>query len=258
MQAPSRGKAFVSSVYREPGIPGAEKHLAIRRRVRDMAQEAGVDAWIAEYSAPGLRHEEWPAIIDTCIEHLLSTQALIVLLYLRAGNPIELSSELGFVSASVFEIELFYASLHFKPTFFFVVRGYEPEPELENLIRLLRLRDSSSAWFVGTESEIEFRIGGLFAALAAGKAAGAPPPNFCDLSSEYRSFRQIEREISSESFSLVGRFAPMDSTDYSYARIAHLLEEARKAETRTGQFARLWMALRELCKRGIEDGGAEQ
>jgi hypothetical protein len=258
MPEPILPKVFISSVYRERAIPGAEKHLAIRSRIREMAGNAGIDAWIAEYSAPGLQHEHWTAIVDKCIDNLISSQVLVVLLYTRAGGAIELESEFGFASASVFEIELFYASLHLKPAFFFVVRGYEPEPELESLIRLLRMHDAASAWFVGTESDIESRIGELFAALAAGTAVGAPPPNFCDLSSDYTSSRQVEREIISETFSLVDRFAPKDSTNYSRARIAHLLEEARKAMTRTGQFSRLWMALRELCKRGIEESGADQ
>lgn len=241
-------KVFVSSVYREPAVPGSGKHLAIRRTIRDMAAGAGIDAWIAEYSAKGLETKPWTEIVDTCIDNLLDSQIFVAVLYSRAGGLVGLGTEYGFATASVFEIELFYASLHLKPAFFFVVRGYLPEPELDNLIRLLRLCEAEANWFVGTESEIEARMRELFAALARGENPSAPLPNFCDLTSEYKSFRNIAREIHSEKLSLIGRFAPVDAGDYEQDRIDHLLTLAKDAQSRTARFSRLWMALRELCK----------
>lgn len=251
-----RPKVFISSVYREPAVPGSEKHLAIRRTIRDLAADLHVDAWIAEYSAKGLEDKHWTEIVDTCIDNLLSSRALIVLLYSRSGGAVKLDSEFGFASASVFEIELFYASLRQKPAFFFVVRGYEPEPELENLVRLLELKESADSWFVGTESEVVSRIRDLLTAFRAGKGPAPILPNFCDISSDYKSFRQIRSEIHSERLSLINRFAPADSSDYAHGRIDYLLEQAHRAESRTAQFSRLWMALRELCKRGFDSSDA--
>ena len=252
MPTPGSTKVFVSSVYREPAVAGSEKHLRIRRIIRDLAVDVGVDAWIAEYSAVGLEKEHWTRIVDTCIEHLLDSNVFIAVLYSRAGGAVELDHEFGFSTASVFEIELFYASLRFKPAYFFVVRGYEPEPELDNLIKLLQLKETAGNWFVGSEDEVVAQIKELFGQINRASLPNWILPNFCDWISPSKSFSQVEKEIRSEKLSLVGRFTPRDVADYSPARIAHLLKLAESEASRTGRFSRLWMALRELSKRRPE------
>jgi hypothetical protein len=241
-------KVFVSSVYREETVPGSEKHLAIRRMIRDVSAGLAVDAWIAEYR--GLTGGLWTEIVDTCIDNLLDSDVVIVVLYRRGGNPMPLG-ELGFARASFFEIELFYASLRLIPAYFFVVSGYEPEPELENLVQLLRLKETGN-WFVGPENEVESRIRELLAALAKGAEFHARLPNFCDLTSAYKSFKRFEREVHSEQLSLIDRFSPVDKGDYTPGRIDGLLSEAEKATARSAQFSRFWIALRELSKRPFD------
>jgi hypothetical protein len=246
----TRPQVFVSSVYREPSVPGSEKHLAIRRMIRDLAADLDIDAWIAEYK--GLTGGHWTEIVDACIDNLLASQVFIAILYRRGGNPMPLDPGYGFGTTSFFEIELFYASLRLIPAYFFVVRDYEPEPELENLIRILRLNESGNNWFVGTEADVENRIRELLAAIAGNRPLPATLPNFCDLTSAYKSFRPIEQEIHSERLSLIDRFAPVDAGDYALDRIDYLLSESEQAPSRSAQFSRLWIALRELSKRRFD------
>lgn len=247
---PTIPRAFISSVYREPGIPGSELHFQIRRRIRDIGRETGLHAWIAEYE--GVKPGEWTDNIDQCVDNLIASDFFVAVLASRSGNPLGLASPYGFAATSVLEIELFYASLQFKPSYFFVVRGYEPEPELENLIRILRLHETGGNWFVGTENEIDERIRELFTAIVKGRRADALLPNFCDLTSGFRSFKEVEQEIRSEKLSLIGRLAPRDAADYSSERIAFLIQQAVAAQSRTAQLSRLWLALRELSKRGFD------
>jgi hypothetical protein len=241
-------KVFVSSVYREETVPGSEKHLAIRRMIRDVSARLGVDAWIAEYR--GLTGGLWTEIVDSCIDNLLDSDVVIVVLYRRGGNPMPLG-ELGFARASFFEIELFYASLRLIPAYFFVVSGYEPEPELENLVRLLKLKDQGN-WYVGTENQVETGIRELLAAIAKGAMFRAHLPNFCDLTSEYKSFRHIDAEIHSEQLSLIDRLAPLETSDFALDRIDFLISEAEAASSKSAQFSRLWLAMRELSKRSFD------
>jgi hypothetical protein len=222
--------------------------------IRDVAEGLGIDAWIAEYR--GLTGGLWTEIVDACIENLLESQTLIVVLYRRGGNPMPLGDEFGFGTASFFEIELFFASLRIIPTYFFIVQGYAPELELESLVRLLKLEEQGN-WFVGTENEVEAGIRELLAAIAMGTPLRATLPNLCDLTSAYKSFTHVERELHSEKLSLIDRFAPVGSTDYALNRIDHLLSEAEGAATRSAQLSRFWIALRELSKRPFDSADAE-
>jgi hypothetical protein len=246
-------KVFVSSVYSEPAIPGSGKHFHIRRRIQEIAREEGIDAWLAEYKGHNDPSLPWTQIIDRCVNALIDSELFLSVLCERSGSRLALDSRHGSAVSSVFEIELFYASLRLKPSFFFIVRGYEPEPELRSLIQLLRL-DDGGHWFVGSENDIDNEIRALFRAIVAGRNLPGLLPNFCDLIAPSRSFREIEKETHSEQLSLIGRFPPTDRSGYSPQRVGYLLDEAEKAESRTDQLSRLWMALRDLSRPDFESG----
>ncbi|UYN97538.1 MAG: hypothetical protein KIT25_11615 [Enhydrobacter sp.] len=73
---------------------------------------------------------------ELCLEGVRTADCLVVVLTKRHGTPIKLSDR-DAVPSSFFELELFEAALLRKPTFIFLQQGFDPEPRLAQLLRLL-------------------------------------------------------------------------------------------------------------------------
>jgi hypothetical protein len=179
---------------------------------------------------------------------LYESPLLIVLLSGRTGSPLWLG-EIGPAASSIFEVELFHASQKQVRAVYYVVKNYEPSPELLNLINILRLRENAN-WFVLTENEIEQHARSLFRQLRAnGIPAEWAPAAIADRLSDGKSFPKIQDEITSTALSFIGKFGPRERSDFDMRRVEKLLGNAAEAATQasfTDQLSYLWMAMREL------------
>jgi len=247
---PPQRRVFLSSVFQEISPDGGTQgYFGLRRTIYDIGEQEGVPVWVAEVDREDLgRDTPWTKNLTACIEVLIDSPLLIVILSHRAGRPVDLG-ELGSAASSIFEVELFHASQWKVPTVFYVVRGYEPAPELTNLISILRLQENKN-WFVLDENEIERHVRSLLrhfktGTLAEDWALRAIP----DRLSDGKSFAAVEQEIQSDTLSFIGRFGPRDRSDFNMRRVDRFLGLARKeAEggNNVDRLSYLWMAMRDL------------
>lgn len=73
---------------------------------------------------------------EFCLEGVRRAECFVAIITKRHGTPITVE-DVGEVPTSFFEAELFEAALLGKPSFIFLLDGYEPEGKLANLLKLL-------------------------------------------------------------------------------------------------------------------------
>lgn len=208
---------------------------------------------MAEYKGVGVG--PWRGVVDACVRDLHDSDLMIVLLFRRAGNPIEVDL-LGPSPVSVLEIELFHAALGKVPVLFFQAEDFRPEPGLRSLIGMLRRLTKAGQWVEAPEADIERHV---IATIEFIHKQGRLPPGvsgFCDSLSDRRSFVRIRREVNSTRLSLLAGFRSGRPSALSFDRVDLLLTEAEGlGRTGSGTYAdrlsRLWMALRELAQRPV-------
>ena len=131
---------FLSSCFADP----EGSRLKIRDRIRQMTGGDGAlgismrPVWMAE-DYPALRPDScWGEFekAEFCLEGVRRTECFVAIITSRHGTKITVPSA-GIVPTSFFEIELFEAALLRKPSFIFLLHGFEPERKLEILLKLL-------------------------------------------------------------------------------------------------------------------------
>jgi len=249
-------RVFVSSVYAEsnpdrPGLPT----FPLRRALWEMGQKTGIPIWVAEHCGVG-RDVDWMTAVRACLDELSKSDLLLVLLTRRYGTPVLLSEKLGETASSVFEVELFYASQWRVPTVFYALRGYEPEPELARLIRILRLQTERN-WFPVDESAVIPEVRALLAGIKSVPAEQWRVRFLPDRLSDERSFAGVSKEIHSTRLSFIDRFTPLGRDDFSAVRFEQLMTESVAATSKIDQLGFLWMAMRELSIGGWDPARAD-
>ena len=108
---PRQHRVFLSSVFEEISPDGrTQGYFGLRRTIYDIGEEEGVPVWVAEKERKDLgRDTPWTKNLTACIEVLVDSPLLIVILSHRAGSPVNLG-EIGSAASSIFEVELFHAS----------------------------------------------------------------------------------------------------------------------------------------------------
>jgi hypothetical protein len=247
-------KVFISSTYQDSQVPGAERHLAIRRALWEKGRARGHTMWVAEYSNRELTSQTpWREIVDTCVAGVVDCDLLIALLFRRWGAAIPVD-DAGPSATSFLEIELFHAAPRRVPVVFLEVEDFQPDPELARLIEVLKSVTRGEQWLRVPERELEAKALAVIDAVAAKDLA---PPSLValpDALSDERSFRRLPDELRSTRLSLLGRFGPStEAASYSGDRAGALLADARRLGSDgplnyADRLSRLWMALRELSK----------
>lgn len=244
-------RVFLSSAHNE-NTSGVLEYFKIRRSIREIGNEEDIPIWIAEEAAkqqpeliPGT--ENWVGPIKGCVEELHKSDLLIVILASRPGTAYELPT-IGNTAASVLEIELFLASYCEIPTVFYCVRGCEPEPELNNLIRILQLKDNRN-WHVLEEKDILVHIRSLLKELKKENNISEWRLRYVpDRLAQLRMRSSANEEASSSELTMIGRFSPIVKKEFNEHAFHALFNQACafKTENRFVQLSFLWMAMREL------------
>lgn len=246
--------AFISSVYKDfDEAAGAQAHLGIRRRLHQFGKDEGIPLWVAEYSDERLSDSRLHplVVVGECVKALYASKLLVCILIQRAGTRIRLPSSTVDITSSVFEAELFHASLARKPALVCVVSGYEPEPELRTLMAILERAFPRSAWIVGSEKEVENEIRRTISALHSGSmpfSTLTPISHVTDALSEVHSFASTEKEAGSTSLSFIGKWPPAEQLEFLAENVRLLLSEKNDNEPFPAVLSRLWFAIRELSK----------
>jgi hypothetical protein len=249
-------RVFLSSTYGESN--GTElRYFGIRQQLYDLGDELRIPIWVHEcIKRNGLAHAfeqnckpDWIAAVEECLEELSRSDLVIVLLGSRAGVRIEMG-EAGQTAASVLEVELYYANLKRIPVVFYVLRGYEPEPELSNLIEILDLKGNKN-WFEVDEEDVCSEVKALLTSFPVASTEEWKLRFFHDRLAGERSFSSVSQEIFSHRLSFLGRFVPCGKADYQPERFKKLINLSEGAVVhRASQLGFLWMALRELSVGG--------
>lgn len=260
----NRPRIFLSSTYKE--TPFGEvgiRYFWLRQELAQLGEDLKLPIWVHEFHGqltksadaplelpkPGDK-PNWITSVRECLDELSRSDLLIVLLARRAGERVAMD-ELGETAASIFEVELFYASQWRIPVVFYVVRGFEPEPELSNLIEMLHLKDGNRNWIEIDENEIIGRVRELLKSFYSINAKQWTLRYFHDNISDRRSFGGVRHDIYSNGLSFIDRFAPRNKDDFSRTRFDKLLEISKETtQQKAGQLGFLWMALRELSTSG--------
>jgi hypothetical protein len=247
-------QVFIASVNEEGRSPDDERYLELRAGIQALRFD-GVTPWIAEFAAPGLYHDGWRAIVDSCVGALHRSDLMVVLLYRRHGTAIEIDA-LGPSPVSHFEIELFHACLRRIPVLFFRAEDFDPDPKLLAVLMLLERIMPPQCWIRCAERDL---AGQVIETLQAISNDGRLPDRiagFCDALSDKRSFQRVDREIMSTELSFLRDFTPGGSGDVSIARADLLLHETEALAgtgegSYVGRLSRLWLVLRELSQQPI-------
>jgi len=80
----------------------------------------------------------WPEFekAQLCLDGVRQSECFVAIITRRHGTPISFG-DAGLVPSSFFEAELFEAALLEKPAFIFLLKDYEPDAKLANLLKLL-------------------------------------------------------------------------------------------------------------------------
>jgi len=249
-------QVFISSAHKDGRTEGDTRYLELRRKIERLGLRPRLDPWIAEYMHGDLVDRGWRAIVDTCVHALHGSDLMIVMLFRRLGNAIEID-ELGLSPVSHLEIELFHAGLRRIPVIFFQADDFDPDPELAAMVELLKRITPPSNWLRVPEREIEREVLDTLRYLAEEGQLPARLKGFCDALSDRRSFKRVDAEIGSSRLSFLSGFAPGISGPVSIDRVDLLLSEAEQLtgagqDSFVGRLSRLWMALRDLAQQPLE------
>lgn len=244
-----RPRVFLSSAYREisPDETGL-RYFGIRQRLHALGDELEIPVWVHEcvrQNEPDRaldrdRKPDWIVAVEECLEELSRSDLVIVVLGHRAGTRVVMG-EAGETAASVLEAELFYANLKRIPVVFFALRGYEPDPELSNLIEILELRRNKN-WIEIDENDIYTEVKALLTNFHSVGTEAWRLRFFHDRLARNRSFSNVRREIYSHELSFIGRFASHGKIRYNPERFKRLLGLSDVVTHKASQLGFLWMA----------------
>jgi tetratricopeptide (TPR) repeat protein len=128
-----RPRAFISSLSTE--------HSSLRR---SLFQNFGEAVWVAEYSAPELGGKDDLEIVDTCTDFIEQANYFICIFAGRRGTSLRIGERVA--KATHFETELFHAALLGKQVHVFVADGFEPDPTLKEIFKILEASVNPNHW----------------------------------------------------------------------------------------------------------------
>jgi tetratricopeptide (TPR) repeat protein len=131
---------FLSSCFADP----VGQRLHLRDRIRELTGGASRDAaaarpvWMAEDYPELHPSSPWPEIEKAafCLDGVREAECFVAILTRRHGSAITVDNA-GTVPTSFFEAELFEAAPLEKPSFVFLLEGFEPDDRLASLLKLL-------------------------------------------------------------------------------------------------------------------------
>ena len=249
-------RVFIASAHKEGPSEGDARYLEVRRKIEQLGLRPRLDPWLAEYADPDLVRRGWRSIVDTCVHALHNSDLMVVLLFRRWGNAIEIDTH-GPSPVSYLEIELFHASLRRIPIIFFQAEDFIPEPRLQSMIQMLGRVTSPRQWVKAPAKEIERRLLDTLKYLS--KEGQLPPgmTGFCDALSDKVSFRSVDQEVNSSGLSFLQGFRPEEAGSVSLDRVDLLLSETEQLSgggegSFVDRLSRLWLALRDLAQQPSE------
>lgn len=149
---PTKPTIFLSSTFAHDWL--GERRVAtkqLRKRLTDSAP--GVNVWAYEALFDQDERAPGPQILDRCVEGVEASDLFVFLLTGRHGSGMDLGANRAAV-VSYLEAELFTAAAARKPIAVLILRGAEPEPELRNVLDILRSAFPAKAFFTGDEEEL--------------------------------------------------------------------------------------------------------
>ncbi len=249
---------FLSSCFADP--PGTR--LRIRDRVQDLV--GGLPTahprpiWMAE-DYPELRPQShWGDFEKTefCLEGVRRAECFVAIITERHGSSIAIDG-VGQVPTSFFEAELFEAALLGKPSFIFLLDGYEPEGKLSSLLKLLAPAFPYLDLTPRSEDEILKKIDRLVSHFQRPRLLRRilPLPNLNVMVDAQFSFRHRPYDPKSSLPPLRFLEGQLDPTisepDASHTET--ILEQAREEENHQVRLTLVWIAVRTLMGAPFHD-----
>ncbi len=143
---------FLSSTFTQHLL--GERVIAprdLRRNLADATPE--VNVWAYEQLYERDRTVPGPQILDRCADGIEASDLFVFLLTGRHGSGMGLGSERAAV-VSYLEAELFTAAAARKPVAVLMLRDAEPDPELAEVLHILRSAYRAHAFLIGDEKEL--------------------------------------------------------------------------------------------------------
>lgn len=231
-------KAFISSLSTE--------HSELRK---SLFQNFSEEVWVAEYSAPNLDGKNDLEIVDTCTDFIEKSDYFICIFAGRRGTRLSVGQCLA--NATHFETELFHAALLGKQIYVFVAGGFEPDPSLRGILKILEASVDQKHWNRRlTDDQILSSISGIL--------KHRPP-----LTESYTVLRLIARlfdrrrgEVDKKS-ELTEFFAGDSLADERKAPNLYLVEAVMMSlegePDQRKRLSRIYIALREVLMRPFDD-----
>ncbi len=125
--------------------------MEFRKNLADAVPQ--VDVWAYEQLFDRSEMAPGPEILDRCVDGIVSCDLFVFLLTGRHGSGMDLGADRR-AAVSYLEAELFTAVAAQKPIAVLMLRGAEPEPELRDVLAILRSAFPDRIFFEGDEAEL--------------------------------------------------------------------------------------------------------
>jgi tetratricopeptide (TPR) repeat protein len=241
----ARPTLFVSSTFTEAGV-----RLQIRD---DLLETYGRDSqtspiWMAEIFQPIAEGTTLSPFhtAEFCVEGVRRCRVFVAILTHKVGSAVPLANS-SFVGSSFFELELFAAALHRKPSYIFCLDGFEPSVSLARLLDLLAPALHGFEREPMSSAAIQGRIAHLLEQYSGRQPVLRPVPDASELITRIGAARTQPYDVEgppgfrflAERF--VQGLAPPDPKG-----VADVLERVRGERDNHTRITLLWMALRNL------------
>jgi hypothetical protein len=241
-------RVFFSSCFEDP----RHEPLHIRARVKALnAKTSKKHIWMAEDFAALDQSASSPALEKAlfCVNGVRESDTYVAVITHRHGSGVHFSTTQQ-AQASYFELELYEAAVLRKPSYVFLLKGFEPEKRLASLLDLLAPALPGFCREPLEEDEILTRVERLLIQQSRSAwvrklsqaAAGAPVIN------RFTASRYRQYDPRSEQPTL--RFLDGMMDPYANApdigTVKDLLERAAQEGNHNSKLAITWMAIREL------------